>query len=84
MTAKIESAMVKFAGITASVAEIKEIGKVQHLCGYFTADIGIDTEQLKEHLSQSLTEYMVPTAFIELDKIPLTPNGKVDKKAFQL
>jgi len=78
---EIESAMAKFSGITASVAEIKDIGKVQHLCGYFTANIEIDTNQLGEHLSQSLTEYMVPTAFMQLDKIPLTPNGKVDRKA---
>ena len=78
---EIESAMTKFPGVTASVAEIKEIGKVQHLCGYFTASIEIDANQLREHLSQSLTEYMVPTAFMQLDKIPLTPNGKVDKKA---
>ena len=78
---EIESAMAKFAGIAASVAEIKEIGKVKHLCGYFTANIEIDISQLKEYLSQSLTEYMVPTAFMQLDKLPLTPNGKIDKKA---
>ncbi|SMC86734.1 non-ribosomal peptide synthetase [Sporomusa malonica] len=78
---EIESAMAKFLGITASVADIKTIGAVQHLCGYFTADSDIDTSQLREHLRQGLTEYMVPTALLQLDKIPLTPNGKVDKKA---
>ncbi|TWH51680.1 non-ribosomal peptide synthetase [Sporomusa sp. KB1] len=78
---EIESAMTTFDGITEGVAEVKEIGKVQHLCGYFTANMEIDINQLREHLSQSLAEYMVPTAFMQLDKIPLTPNGKVDKKA---
>ena len=77
---EIESAIARYPGITASVADIKTIGVVQHLCGYFTADSDIDNSQLLEHLRQGLTEYMVPTALVQLDKIPLTPNGKVDKK----
>ncbi|MCP4154239.1 MAG: amino acid adenylation domain-containing protein, partial [bacterium] len=36
---------------------------------------------LKEHLSQYLPGYMVPSYFIELEKLPLTPNEKVDRKA---
>jgi amino acid adenylation domain-containing protein len=38
-------------------------------------------ENLRQHLSQSLPDYMVPSAFVLLEKIPLTPNGKVDRKA---
>lgn len=44
-----------------------------------------DTElssQLKIHLGKSLPDYMVPMVYVYLDKIPLTVNGKVDKKAF--
>ncbi|MGD9156691.1 MAG: non-ribosomal peptide synthetase, partial [Bacillota bacterium] len=78
---EVENAMTKFAGIIASVAEIKEIGVTPHLCGYFTADTAVDTNQLKAYLSQSLTGYMVPTALLQLEKIPLTPGGKVDRKA---
>jgi acyl carrier protein len=36
---------------------------------------------LKEHLSASLPDYMVPAAFVLVEEIPLTPNGKVDKRA---
>ena len=78
---EIESAMDKFPGITASVADVKIIGTAQHLCGYFTAACDIDINELRDHLRQGLTEYMVPTVLLQLDKIPLTPNGKVDKKA---
>jgi len=38
------------------------------------------TEELKNHLACNLPEYMVPTFFVFIDKVPLTSNGKVDKK----
>jgi amino acid adenylation domain-containing protein len=38
-------------------------------------------QSLRAHLRQSLPDYMIPAAFMVLDAFPLTPNGKVDRKA---
>jgi hypothetical protein len=37
--------------------------------------------EIKEHLSRTLPAYMIPSYFVPLESIPLTPNGKLDKKA---
>jgi molybdopterin/thiamine biosynthesis adenylyltransferase/acyl carrier protein len=39
------------------------------------------TGSMRQYLLKQLPDYMVPSFFVQLDKIPLTPNGKIDKKA---
>ncbi|MCP4147689.1 MAG: amino acid adenylation domain-containing protein, partial [bacterium] len=41
----------------------------------------LDISQLREILSETLPDYMIPSYFVPLEKIPLTPNGKIDRKA---
>jgi len=53
----------------------------KYLCAYITANDEIPTAELKAYLSGKLPDYMVPAYFIRLEKIPLTPNGKVDRRA---
>ena len=42
---------------------------------------GQDTRELRSHLKERLPEYMIPAAFVVLSAIPLTPNGKIDRRA---
>jgi natural product biosynthesis luciferase-like monooxygenase protein len=45
------------------------------------ADTNTLSQELREHLRQALPEYMVPAKFVQLSAFPLTPNGKIDRKA---
>ncbi|MCF6134633.1 amino acid adenylation domain-containing protein [Thermoactinomyces vulgaris] len=76
----LEHASVREAFVTVQLNPSQE----PELCAYFAASSPCSAEELREHLSLKLPDYMVPVHFIEMEKLPLTRNGKVDKKALPL
>ncbi|MCM3670698.1 non-ribosomal peptide synthase/polyketide synthase [Mesobacillus maritimus] len=52
----------------------------KQLCAYFVAKGNIDTAELRDYMKQTLPEYMVPSFFVQVDQMPLTANGKLDKR----
>ncbi|MCU0290188.1 MAG: amino acid adenylation domain-containing protein, partial [Acidobacteria bacterium] len=55
----------------------------KYLCAYIVMAKGLqlDLVDIKQYLSRHLPDYMIPSYFIPVEKIPLTANGKVDRKA---
>ena len=78
---EIENVMLKVDGMKKAVIMIRKLGGKEHLCAYYTADREIAPDALKAEISKSLTQYMVPTAYLQLPEMPMTPNGKTDVKA---
>lgn len=55
----------------------------KRLVAYVVAEAGqvVTAREMREWVKQRLPEYMVPTSFVMLERMPLSPNGKVDRKA---
>jgi fengycin family lipopeptide synthetase D len=72
----VEHKMIKEAVVLARKDE-KGDG---YLCAYYISDVELTPSELREFLSTCLPDYMVPNHWLRLEKIPLTPSGKVDRK----
>jgi len=71
---EIEAALAAHPSVRQAVAGLRG----DRLVAWVVADAEAD---LREHLKGRLPEYMIPSAFVRLDAFPLTPSGKVDRKA---
>ncbi|QHI35457.1 Tyrocidine synthase 3 [Kordia antarctica] len=77
---EIENAVTSYSD---AIGQAVIIVSNQVLLGYYTANETIHLDALKLYLQEQLPSYMIPSRFIQLDAIPLTPNGKIDKKALE-
>ncbi|MGD2085184.1 MAG: amino acid adenylation domain-containing protein [Candidatus Aminicenantes bacterium] len=53
----------------------------QFLCAYFVSKTKVPAEELRDFLLKRLPDYMIPGFFVQVEKIPLTENGKINRKA---
>ena len=79
--AEIEASVKQVLGIDWAAARGFEENGKSYLCAYYTADIKVDPGFMREKLSQRLPYYMIPAYYMKIDKVPLKPNGKMDRKA---
>jgi amino acid adenylation domain-containing protein len=80
---EIETRLLEHEDIREAVVVAKEEPSTQtrYLCAYYVSSSEIPFSDLSAFLSVSLPEYMIPSYFVRLDDIPLTTNGKVDRRA---
>ncbi|NKF30217.1 amino acid adenylation domain-containing protein [Pseudomonas sp. BGM005] len=77
---EIEAQLLSHPALREAVVLVREERLVAYfICNAEAGQPGI--EVLREHLLARLPDYMVPSAFVALDSLPLSPNGKVDRKA---
>ena len=83
---EIESAMLSLDSVKDVTVIVREEQSDKILTAYYVLHVHgrENTEDLKSSMQELLPDYMIPALFMELDKIPLTPNGKVDKKNLPL
>jgi amino acid adenylation domain-containing protein len=80
---EIEAALARHSAVRECIVLAREEGNIKHLVAYVVPAAGSspDAATLRKFLKKQLPEYMVPADFVRLEEFPLTPNGKVDRKA---
>jgi len=80
---EIESVLNQAVGIRESAVIVREdVPGDRRLIAYYAAADGhlASATDLRMHLGQTVPDYMVPSAFVKMDALPRTPNGKLDKR----
>ena len=77
--AEIESQMQSIYNIADCVVVKKVVNGKDTLCAYYVENGSVNKSVLQTILHSKLPEYMIPQYFVKLDKIPHTPNGKIDR-----
>ncbi|MCZ8521357.1 non-ribosomal peptide synthetase [Paenibacillus caseinilyticus] len=84
-TGEIEAKLLAHSGIReAAVTAFDEGGGRQSLCAYIAPLPGQQAPppaELRAYLARSLPEYMLPSRFVAVERLPLTPSGKLDRRA---
>jgi amino acid adenylation domain-containing protein len=79
---EIENQLLKHSDIKEAVVIAREEkGDGKYLCAYIVVDRELTVGELRRHLLDQLPDYMIPSYFVQMKKMPLTTSGKVDRKA---
>ena len=79
---EIEAVLCRHPQVREAIVVAREDGQngEKRLVAYIVGELEAATSELRSHLRQHVPEYMIPAAFVMLDKLPLLSNGKVDRK----
>ncbi|MGD2093241.1 MAG: amino acid adenylation domain-containing protein, partial [Candidatus Aminicenantes bacterium] len=82
---EIENQLLKHDDVKEAIVLAKEDESGnKYLCAYIAEKLGKtpNSTDLREYLAKTLPDYMIPAIFVHLERIPLTPSGKIDRNAF--
>jgi amino acid adenylation domain-containing protein len=78
---EVEAALARHPAVTQAAVRAVEDGGNARLVAYAVTRSAVSAEELHAFLAESLPEYMIPSAFVSLEAMPLTASGKVDRLA---
>ncbi len=79
---EIETALLEHPSVKETIVLAKEDGTGgKYLCAYTASPAQPSQRELRDHLAGRLPDYMIPSYFVQLGSMPLTPNGKIDRRA---
>ncbi|MGV9253899.1 amino acid adenylation domain-containing protein [Streptomyces sp. NPDC003697] len=78
---EIEHRLSRLPSVRAAVVTDRPSPGGVQLVGYYVAGAPIDDAEIRAGLAAALPEFMIPAHFVRIDRIPLTPNGKLDRAA---
>ncbi|MDY7994278.1 amino acid adenylation domain-containing protein, partial [Paenibacillus polymyxa] len=89
---KIRGYRIELGEVEAQILKVEDVQEVivlaqadeqgqNQLVAYYVAEREVSAGELRSLLGEELPNYMVPSYFIQLEQMPLTPNGKIDRKA---
>src|SRR3989441_10836209 len=78
---EIENTLLRLPGVDDGAVVVSErADQSKHLVAFYSGQRPLDADVLRDQLGESLPEYMVPPAFHWRRRLPLTDNGKIDRK----
>ncbi len=79
---EVEVQILKAPGVRETIVLARDDEQGQKLlCAYYVASSDLSPGELRSQLATELPAYMIPSYFVRLEQMPLTPNGKLDRRA---
>ncbi|HET9396173.1 MAG TPA: non-ribosomal peptide synthetase, partial [Nitrospiraceae bacterium] len=78
---EIEAVLSRHAAVREAVVVVQTVNDDKRLVAYVVGDESLESGELRQYLKGVLPEYMVPQVLVQLERLPLTANGKVDRRA---
>ena len=78
---EIEACLSQHESVRDVAVVVHERATDKRLVAYLVSQQPVSHDELHTYLSQKLPAYMIPSAFVQVETMPLTPNGKIDRRA---